>query len=83
MSMTEVQWGRSEDGYAESKCGRFRIIPIFAGRVQPIWYQVIDKETGDKAQRDTQHECKAWSHARVNPPPMDLQFWPKITDDML
>ena len=81
-----VQWGRSEDGFVESKCGRFKIKPIFAGRYKPIWYQVEDTAPGGHgmATQNTQKECKAWLERQVNPPPPDPRFdGLEITEDML
>ncbi len=51
------EWGRSDDGYCDSKCGRFEIRPIYSGRVQPIWYALwkLDVRIG---WYDTQREAK-------------------------
>lgn len=79
----KVKWGRSEDGYVESICGRYKITPQFCGRALPIWYEVED--TGPDpyvgtAIFETQKACKAWVERELNPPVSDH---PKITRDML
>lgn len=37
-----IRWGRTEDGYCESKCGRFKIEPCYLGRVRPMLYVLVD-----------------------------------------
>jgi hypothetical protein len=80
----KIKWQRSEDGFVTSKCGRYKIKPQFAGRVQPIWYQIEDTLPGGHgmATKDTQKDCKEWVEQQVNPP-KDQRDWPKITKDML
>lgn len=80
--MKQVQWGRSEDGFVKSKCGRFRIIPEFWGRVQPQVYRIEDEQRGGlgMATFETQKKCKDWVKNGLNPP---KRTWPKITEDML
>ena len=79
-----IKWGRSEDGFVTSKCGRYRIVPQFAGRVQPIWYQVEDRNPCGygMATLGTQKECKDWVERQTSPR-ADERVWPKITEDML
>lgn len=36
------EWKKSADGFVESKCGRFRIRPIYWGRVKAIRYELKD-----------------------------------------
>jgi hypothetical protein len=55
-----VKWGRSEDGYVRSKCGRWQITPLFWGCVRPQQYQL--KKDGElvgtfPAQRDAKHHA--------------------------
>ena len=84
--MPVVRWGKSEDGYVTSKCGRFKIIPEFCSRVRPIWYRVEDTQPGGlgMAWKETQTKCKEWVENGLNPPPPDPRFADiKITEDML
>ena len=80
----QIQWRRSQDGFTTSKCGRYKIKPVFASRVQPIWYQVEDTHPGGHgmATQGTQKLCKEWVERQVNPPE-DQRDWPTITEDML
>lgn len=84
MTRAFVCWERSEDGFVKSKCGRYQIIPQFAGRVRPIWYQVEDTQLGGygMATMGTQKECKVWVEHQIKPP-KDDRDWPEITEDML
>lgn len=77
-----VKWGKSEMGYVHSKCGRFRIIPEYWGRVNPQVYRVEDKQPGGlgMAWKETQKKCKEWVEHGLNPPVYD---GPEITEDML
>jgi len=36
----KIQWNRSEDGYVESKCGMWKITPLYWGCVRPQNYQL-------------------------------------------
>jgi len=56
-----VKWNKSEDGYCESKCGRFKITPQWWGRVQPQEYKITDKVTEKKSAFSTQRNCKKWA----------------------
>ena len=61
--MTRIQWKRSDEGFCESKCGRFDIVPLYCGRCDPQYYEVYDNEPKPRvrvaALCDTQRECKA------------------------
>lgn len=35
----KIRWGRSEDGYVDSRCGRFKIRPLYCSCVKPQWYE--------------------------------------------
>lgn len=41
---TLIKWGRSEDGFVDSKCGRFSIVPNYCGTTRPQDYNVRDKD---------------------------------------
>lgn len=60
-----VKWNRSVEGFAESKCGRFEIEPLFMGRVSPQAYQL--RVDGKVAFRylNTQKDAKAEAEAIV------------------
>lgn len=40
MPAKRVKWGRSEEGYVFSKCGRYIIDPVFWGRERPHSYRL-------------------------------------------
>ena len=82
--MAAVKWERSKDGFCKSKCGRFRIKPIFAGRVKPIWYQVEDNDPDNPgvATLGTHRDCRGWVERRKNPP-AHRSDWVEITAAML
>jgi len=62
-----IKWGRSEDGYVDSKCGLFRIVPKWWGRVSPQEYVVEHRveetwtriESAD-TQRDAKRRAQNW-----------------------
>lgn len=63
--MAKVKWKRSDEGYVESKDGRFDIMPLWCGTTTPQYYEVYDNEPKDGGSRvriaalcDTQKECK-------------------------
>jgi len=70
----KIKWHRSQDGFCASKCARFKIKPIYAGRCQPIWFEVTDTVPGGFG--------KEWVEHQLNPP-KDDRDWPEITEDML
>lgn len=71
-----IKWNRSEDGYVDSKCGRFQIRPLFCGRTRPIWFLATDTTTTNKKSSycNTQKEAKEWSET------LWLKEQPKETD---
>jgi hypothetical protein len=64
--MTSIKWGRSDEGFVESKCGRFEISPEYWGCVQPQSYTLIDViEHKQYRQKVTQKDCKALAKSIV------------------
>lgn len=65
--MTAIQWGRSSEGYVESKCGRYYVNPLYCGTTRPQYYEVNMSVMIDGARRsfriaglnDCQRDCKA------------------------
>jgi hypothetical protein len=62
MPKANIQWNRSEDGFVESKDGRFEIEPLFIGRTTPQEY-VLFLVRRDESRRqigiyDTHAEAK-------------------------
>ena len=53
-----LNWGRSQDGYCASKCGRFRISPLWCGRVNPLFWKLEDGAKLISAAISTQREAK-------------------------
>lgn len=37
--MKIVKWERSEDGFTNSKCGSYKIKPLYSGCVKAQWYE--------------------------------------------
>jgi len=56
--------GRSDNGFIESKCGRFQIIPFWWGRCTPQEYVVKYNKNNEKIKIrsgcDTQKEAKQY-----------------------
>jgi hypothetical protein len=42
-----VRWNRSDEGFATSKCGRYKIEPLYWGCVRPQSYQLVRVVTWD------------------------------------
>ncbi|MBK1667062.1 hypothetical protein CKO28_03255 [Rhodovibrio sodomensis] len=61
-----VRWGRSQDGFVASKCGRFKISPYFAGCTRPVDFSVHDIDAGRVARRETQRDCKEWAEMQLD-----------------
>lgn len=64
-----IKWGRSDDGFIDSKCGQFRLVPKWWGRVNPQEY-VVEHQEDDKwvriASGDTQKEAKRYAEDWVH-----------------
>lgn len=56
-----VYWLRSEEGYTQSKEGRFLIEPKFMGSTIPLAYKITDYVSGNTKSVDTQKEGKMWA----------------------
>lgn len=52
-----IRWKRSVDGYVESHCGRWRIRPLFWGRVNPQSFELL-REGIVMGTRNTQRAAK-------------------------
>jgi len=60
--------GRSDNGFIESKCGRFQIIPFWWGRCTPQEYVVkynknnekIKIRSGCDTQKEAKQEAEKW-----------------------
>jgi hypothetical protein len=55
------RWTPSEDGYTETRCGRFRIEPNWYGRTRPVSYSLYDREASGRPVfgSHTQADCKS------------------------
>ena len=60
-----IKWGRSDDGYVDSKCGQFRLVPKWWGRVNPQEYVVEHQNSRGEWIRvtagDSQREAKKYA----------------------
>ncbi len=62
---TLIKWQRSDEGYVDSHCGRFDIVPLYCGTTRPQYYAcyytdpVTLGRTKVTALSDTQSCCKA------------------------
>jgi hypothetical protein len=60
-----IKWNKSEEGYVNSKCGRFEIEPVFIGRTTPQGYNIYYRPTPTasrvriKRYADTVRDAKA------------------------
>ena len=78
--MKMLKWKRSDDGFVDSKCGRFQIVPRWWGRVAPQEYILEDKGK-QVGSYDTQRAAKNAAERIVNPP--EEEDVPIITPDMI
>ena len=59
-----IKWERSDEGYCDSKCGRFDIVPLYCGTTRPQYYAcyytdpVTLGRTKVTTLSDTQRDCK-------------------------
>ena len=54
-----IRWGASREGYAESKCKRFSISPMYYATTYIQGYDLMDNKTKMNRDHDTQNEAKA------------------------
>jgi len=54
-----IKWTKSDDGFSESRDGRFRIEPVFLGRTRPVWYKLYIDGVQQRLNCSTQSEAKA------------------------
>jgi hypothetical protein len=60
-----VKWSRSDEGYVDSHCGRFDIVPLPMGTTRAQAYDLYYTDPFDLSRKrvtscaDTQSECKA------------------------
>lgn len=63
--MPIIKWLRSEEGYVDSKCGRFEIVPLWCGTTRPQYFDCYYTDPFDLSRKkvtsltDTQRDCKA------------------------
>lgn len=53
-----IKWNKSRDGYAESKCGDWRIVPLCCGTTVPQFYDLFFKGEKVSSLNETQREAK-------------------------
>lgn len=53
-----VKWNKSTEGFTQSKCGRFRIQPLYMGTTRAQAYELYDERTHGRCMNDTQRQCK-------------------------
>jgi hypothetical protein len=57
-----VKWNRSEEGYCESKCGRYLIKPLYCGQTTAQMYELrLNDGYARLATCKTQSECKGFA----------------------
>lgn len=54
-----IVWKRPTGGYCESACGRWKISPLYCGRVKPQFYELRCDGKVIAARRTTQRAAKA------------------------
>lgn len=67
--MKTIRWGKSKEGYCDSKCGRFSISPQWCGRVNPVFWKLVDNKTKTETrccstQREAKEAAQRWSEGR-------------------
>ena len=64
MGKRVIKWQRSDEGYCDSHCGRFEIVPLFCGTTRPQYYDCYYTDPFDLSRvkvtslADTQASCK-------------------------
>jgi hypothetical protein len=58
MSNRRIAWKPSEDGFAESKDGHWRIVPLHCGCVKPQWFELKRDGKVVSGWLNTQREAK-------------------------
>jgi hypothetical protein len=70
--MSNVKWGRANDGFVSSKDGRWRITPLYCGCVNPQFYELWFNDKLVSGSNSTQREAKEEAErylASCPPPP--------------
>jgi len=63
-----MEWKKSEDGFTQTKDGRYEIEPVYAGRIYPIAFRLYFKRQLIRHYADTQREAKRaaeWHDATI------------------
>lgn len=64
MGKRVIKWKRSDEGYCDSHCDRFDIVPLYCGTTRPQAYAVYYTDPFDLSRTciesfaDTQAQCK-------------------------
>lgn len=66
MSTVTIRWKRSRDNHVESRCGRWRIVPNYAGTTRAQDYQLWWGDRMVARMEATQRDAKATAHRLVN-----------------
>lgn len=61
-NVTKIRWHRSDDGFVESKCGQWRIVPNYCGTTRPqdyqLWRDNVLVEYMARTQRDAKETAE-------------------------
>ena len=60
-----IKWKRSDDGYATSHCGQWKISPLYFGCVNPQWYELHHDGTKIGSMFETQRDAKTEADRRT------------------
>lgn len=53
-----IRWRRSNDSYATSHCGRWKISPLFWGCIHPQWFELRRDDVKIDSMFETQRAAK-------------------------
>jgi len=53
-----VKWKRSDDGYASSHCGRWKIVPLYCSCVKPQFFDLYRDGKKVRSMMASQREAK-------------------------
>jgi hypothetical protein len=74
---TKVKWGPSDEGYVDSHCGRFWIVPLFEGTTRAQSYQLFQQhpltlQGQRRGTHDNQRDAKVFAQELADGKPATI-----------
>lgn len=75
----KIKWQRSEEGYVDSHCGRFWIVPLFEGTTRAQSFQLYEQNVltlqGEKrGTHDNQRDAKVFAQELADGKPATIRM---------